>query len=184
MRVIADQALAILIDVQERLFPHMHENGQLEENLVKLIKILDLLSIPTLLTEQYKRGLGDTLPSILSAFESIPSGKMRAEKMHFSALDDDAIQLQIQQLSPKFLLIFGIESHVCVLQTAIDAKEMGFTPIVLVDAVSSRKKQDKEIALERMKAEGIRLTTIEAISFELCRVSDSETFKGISKLIK
>ena len=162
----------------------MQEKAQLEDNVVKLIKILELVGVPSLITEQYKKGLGETLPSILEAFTTVPSQAMRAEKKHFSALDDDAIQLQIQQLSPKFLLIFGIESHVCVLQTAIDAKEMGFEPVVVVDAISSRKVLDKEIALARMKAEGIRLTTIEAIGFELCRVSGTDTFKAISKLIK
>ena len=184
MRILANQSLALLIDVQERLFPHMQENEQLENDLIKLIKILELLDVPTLVTEQYKKGLGETLPSILDAFTTIPTQAMRAEKKHFSALDDEAIQLQIQQLSPKFLLIFGIESHVCVLQTAIDAKEMGFEPIVIVNAISSRKAQDKEIAIARMSAEGIRLTTIEAIAFELCRVSATDIFKAISKLIK
>jgi Amidases related to nicotinamidase len=81
-------------------------------------------------------------------------------------------------------LFFGIESHVCVLQTAIDAKEMGFEPIVVVNAISSRKAVDKEIALSRMQTEGILLTTVEAIGLELCRVSGTDTFKAISKLIK
>lgn len=184
MRVTTDRTLAILIDVQERLFPHIHEHKQLEEQVIKLVKILDLLAVPTLITEQYKRGLGETIPSVLDAFTKYPKVEMRAEKMHFSALDDEAIQLQVQQLSPKFILLFGIESHVCVLQTAIDAKDLGFEPLVVVDAVSSRKELDKQIALERMKAEGIRLTTIEAIALELCRVSGTDIFKGISKLIK
>lgn len=184
MRIFADQCLALAIDVQERLFPHMYEQETLAENLPKLIKILDLLKVPILLTEQYKKGLGETIPAVLAAFQTVPTAPMRLEKKYFSALDDDAILMQVQQLAPKYLLIFGIESHVCVLQTAIDAKEMGFEPIVVVNAVSSRKAIDKKIALSRMQTEGILLTTVEAIGLELCRVSGTDTFKAISKLIK
>lgn len=184
MRLLAEQSLAIAIDIQERLFPHMFEQEHLKTALPRIIQIFSHLNIPILLTEQYKKGLGDTIPEVLNAFSEVPKDQMRPEKKHFSALDDDAILMQVQQLAPRNLLIFGIESHVCVLQTAIDAKDLGYQPVVIVDAISSRKASDKEIALERLKAEGIRLTTIEAIAFELCRVSGTDTFKAISKLVK
>lgn len=185
MRIIPEHSLALGIDIQERLFPHMHGKDQLLGKLRILIQGLRHLSVPIMLTEQYKKGLGDTIPGVLEAFgDEIPTGAMRPEKKHFSVLDHEEAFKEIHRSKPKNLILFGIERHVCVLQTAIDALEHGFNPIVVIDATSSRFESDKDIALHRFNAEGISLTSVESILFELCRISGSDTFKAISRLVK
>lgn len=185
MRILPEQSLAVLIDVQERLYPHMQQSDILRKRLSVLIKGLLALDVPIMMTEQYKKGLGETIDPVLEAFgEACPQGAMRPEKKHFSVLDHETAAAEIHRRSPKFLLLFGIETHVCVLQTALDAKASGFEAVVVVDAVSSRFEIDKQTALTRMQQEGIRLTTVESLLFELCRVSGSPTFKTISGLVK
>lgn len=185
IRILKEDSLAIGIDIQERLFPHMHAKESLLPKMQTLIKGFRHLGLPIMLTEQYKKGLGNTISEIESAFgDDLPEGIMRPEKKHFSVLDHEAASAEIHRRSPKNLLLFGIESHVCVLQTAIDAIEVGFKPIVVVDATSSRNIADKETALARLTSEGAKLTSVEAILFELCRVSGTETFKSISALVK
>ena len=91
---------------------------------------------------------------------------------------------ELRAAGRKNVIIAGIETHICVLQTVVDLKELGFLPVVVVDAVSSRKERDTEIGLRRMEQEGAVLTTVESILFELCRQAGSETFKTISRLVK
>lgn len=185
MRIIAAESLTLIIDVQERLFPVMHEKEAFLKKLTTLIKGLNLLGIDCMLSEQYKKGLGQTIKPVMEAFEkNEPLRGMRPEKKHFSVLDHEPAVVEIQRRAPRFLLIAGIETHVCVLQTALDAKEEGFIPVVVADACSSRFALDKSTALQRMQMEGIRITTVESLLFELCRVSGTDTFKQISKLVK
>ena len=179
MRILSDNSLAVIIDVQERLFPHMHERESLEKNLNKLLSGLIILDLPVIFTEQYSKGLGLTIPS-LTAFIR-PSA---IEKNSFSCCDNPAFMQSLENSGKKNVLIAGIESHVCVLQTVIDLTEKGFRPVVIEDCVTSRNPNDRIISIQRMHQEGAIISTLESILFELLRTSGTARFKEISKLVK
>ncbi|MFY8160153.1 MAG: hydrolase [Candidatus Kapaibacteriota bacterium] len=181
MRILTENTQAILVDVQEKLFHHIYDFQNLETNINKLLQGLMNLDIPFLISEQYTKGLGHT---ILSLRETIDSLYQPLEKMEFSCADNLTMLNKINEIGRKNILLFGIETHVCILQTAIDLKEKGYIPIVIEDCVSSRNINDKKIAIERLKSEGVIISTMESILFELCRVSGTDRFKSISKLVK
>jgi nicotinamidase-related amidase len=180
MRIEKENSAALIIDFQEKLFPHIFENSGLLKNVTRLIGGLKVLEIPILLTEQYRKGLGSTilpLKNILPGTESI-------EKISFSCCDENNVMEALLPLKRKFIIIAGIEAHVCVLQTVIDLILKGFVPFVVTDCISSRKENDKTVAIERFKQEGAIITTYESVLFELCRVAGNEKFKSISAIVK
>jgi len=180
MRIISEESVGLVIDIQKKLFPHISDNKELLDRTVILLSGLQQLSIPMLITEQYKRGLGETLDEIRNFFP----GRTAIEKMAFSCCDEPEFMDEIKLSGRKNIILCGIETHVCVLQTSIDLLENGFQPVVVKDCVSSRRPADRETALERMRMEGVIITTVESILFELARVSGTETFKAISRLVK
>lgn len=180
MRILKEESLFLLIDVQEKLMPHMHEASVVEKNIKTCVSGMKRLEIPMIVSEQYKKGLGETVQGV----EEIVSEEKHLEKSSFSCCDDEAMIAEIKKSGCKNVIISGIESHICVLQTSIDLKKAGLNPVVVVDCVSSRTKLNKDMAIERMKQEGVRLCTYESILFELCRSSKAEAFRDISKLIK
>ena len=108
----------------------------------------------------------------------------RIEKMSFSCCGEPSFDMNLQNSGKNQILLCGIETHVCVLQTALDLVEEGFEPILVTDAVSSRNLNDKHFAIERMKQEGVKMATVESILFEIARVSGTDSFKAISKLVR
>jgi nicotinamidase-related amidase len=192
MRISRPESLAIMIDIQERLFPHMLEKDQLEQSSIKLIQGLRALEVPILFTQQYTRGLGDTIDSVkdalFTATEAAEIGTSSIsgpiEKVAFSCCGSAPFMEELQSRQPKFVVLFGIEAHVCVLQTALDLQEAGYLPVVVEDCISSRKLNDKKIALKRLALEGIRITTCESLLFELCESADAKEFKSISRIVK
>jgi nicotinamidase-related amidase len=171
---------ATIIDVQERLYPIIHDNELMTRNIVTLIKGLKALDVPILITQQYTKGLGTTIAPIKEAL----GNHEHIEKMSFSCCGDDGFIDEFERLGRKNIILMGIESHVCVLQTALDLLDKGYTPILIEDCVSSRKPNDKKIAVKRMRSEGAVISTCESILFELTVVSGTEQFKAISKLVK
>lgn len=180
MRVNKNQSLAIVIDIQERLAPVMDQKDELIKNCRILIEGLEELKVPILVTQQYTKGLGETLTEISSAFTDFSP----IEKTSFSCYDEPAFVEALEETDAPNVIICGIEAHVCVLQTAVDLKEAGYRPIVVVDCISSRNNSNKQIALDRFRHEGIMLTTYESILFELTKGARSPEFKAISKLVK
>jgi len=180
MRILKDKTAAVVIDVQEKLYPHMCGNEQLKENLIILIKGLKQLNIPILVSQQYTKGLG---PTITPVHEALGEYSI-IEKTSFSCYDEPPFQENSFLLGKKFVIIAGIEAHVCVLQTVIDLLENEYIPVLVEDCVSSRKLNDKLIAVERMRSEGALVTTYESLLFELCRYAGTDTFKAISQLVK
>lgn len=158
----------------------MQEKELLERNTKILLAGLKELDIPVLVTEQYRKGLGETVEFVrenLVEYDPL-------EKMTFSCCDDALFETELAQQGKKNVIICGIEAHVCVLQTSIDLIEKGYQPIVIEDCISSRKPNDKNIALQRMRQEGVIISTCESILFELTRISGTDTFKAISRLVK
>ena len=180
MRIKKEDTIAVVIDVQKRLYPFISENEKLTENIVRLIKGLKAIGIELLVTVQYTKGLGETIEPVSEAL-----GEFNAmEKMSFSCCGDNNFIEAVKKSGKKNVIICGIESHVCVLQTVIDLVENGYKPVLIEDCVSSRSLNDKKIAVERMRQEGAIISTYESILFELLAVSGTDTFKEISKIVK
>ena len=180
MRIKKEDTIAVVIDVQERLFPLISDNKNLTDNIVKLIKGLKAIGIEILVTVQYTKGLGFTIQPIKEALGELET----MEKTFFSCCGDENFINALKNTGKKNVILCGIESHVCVLQTAIDLKEKGFQPILIEDCVSSRRINDKKIAIERMRSEGAIISTHESILFELLEVSGTDSFKAVSKIVK
>lgn len=180
MRIQKNDTLALVIDFQERLYPLIDSHEQLTRNVPLLLEGLGVLGIPVVLTEQYRKGLGPTVPFLA---EKLP-GVEPLEKLSFSCCDEPSMMERIERSGKRTIVLCGIETHICVLQTAIDLVERGYHPVVVADCVSSRTACNKQIGLERMKQEGVRITSYESVLFELCRVAGTDVFKAISKLVK
>lgn len=176
MRIDACDSVAVAIDYQEKLLPAMNEKDTLLKNSEILLSGLKELDVPIVFTQQYTKGLGMTERSLMEAAGT----KEYEEKISFSAKDVIAPHIQ----GKKFVIICGIESHICVLQTAIDLKEQGYQPVLVEDCLSSRTAHNKMMALERAKQEGILLTTYESVLFELLKEAGTSKSKVIQKLIK
>ncbi len=180
MRLEKENTVGLIIDIQERLFPVMYEKEKFLETTKTLVEGLQLLNIPLLITQQYSKGLGESIPeikSIITSFQAI-------EKRAFSCCDEPEINQKLSALKARNIIICGIESHVCVLQTAIDLKGAGFNPVVVMDCVSSRQPESIDLAKERFHYEEIMMTSMESILFELTRSSAAPEFRTISKLVK
>jgi nicotinamidase-related amidase len=180
MRIIREESIGLIIDIQERLFPFIHENELVLKNTSTLIKGLQAVGIPILVTQQYTKGLGSTLQPLKDALGT----EEYIEKMAFSCCDDNGFMAELKKLNRRFVIVAGIESHVCVLQTVIDLLESDFQPVVVEDCISSRNLNDKLIAVARMRSEGAIITTYESLLFEVLRYSGTPEFKEISKLVK
>ncbi len=180
MRITTEQTVGLVIDIQEKLLPHIAEYTDLINNVEKLLRGLRILEVPVVLTEQYKKGLGETVPAVRKSFERFEP----LEKITFSCCDNPEFMVRLNNLARRFVVICGIESHVCVLQTSIDLLEAGFIPVVIADCISSRKLDDKEIAIQRLRQEGAIISSYESILFELTRISGNDAFKAISGLLK
>lgn len=176
MRIELEHTAAVAIDYQEKLIPVMHEKERLMENSKILLAGLRTLGVPITVTQQYTKGLGMTESSLME----IIGTKHYKEKIAFSAIEE--IRKDIQ--AKKFIILCGIESHICVLQTLIDLKEEGFIPVLVEDCISSRTAHNKAVAIERAKQEGAIVTTYESLLFELLKKAGTETSKKIQRLVK
>jgi len=180
MRILLEDTAAVCVDLQEKLTPVICEFDKVLKHIQILIDGLNILEVPIIVTEQYSKGLGCTIPEIKDHLRRYNP----LEKMTFSCCDSDEFCKKLKRSSKKNVIIFGTEAHVCVLQTVFDLLEMGFQPVVVEDCVASRKESDRNTALNRMRQEGAIVTSYESILFELSRVAGTEKFKQISKLVK
>lgn len=180
MRILPEKTQCLLIDMQEKLLPSVAGWQECEKRTAAVAKGLKILGLPMIITQQYTKGLGMSVPGI---FEAAGTEKYY-DKRTFSCAQDQGIMDAIRENGRENILVCGIEAHVCVLQTCIDLKAMGYNPIIVVDAVSSMREFDKEVSLQRAMQEGILLTTSEAVLFELTVDSKHPKFKEISNLVK
>lgn len=181
MRLLKDETIVVVIDIQEKLFPHIAENTTLTENCKKIIEGFKILEVPIMITEQYTKGLGYTITEIKDVLEE---NYKPIEKIDFSCCGSSEFLEKLKNTGKKNIILIGIETHVCVLQTALDLLSEGFQPIIIEDCVSSRSLINKKIAIQRMLHEGCIISTYESILFELCRRAGNDSFKAISKLVK
>jgi nicotinamidase-related amidase len=180
MRILKEDSAGVVIDIQERLLPHIYEVEQIVSKSLKLIEGLQLLEVPLIVTQQYTKGLGPTVSPVRAKINDFNP----IEKVSFSCCGEPVFMNELNNTGRKYVIICGIESHVCVLQTCLDLLANGKIPVIVEDCVSSRKTGDKKVAIERMRQEGAVITTLESILFELTGVAGTAVFKGISGLVK
>ena len=178
-----ENSALVLIDVQEKLMPAMANNARLTARIQLMVKGCGLLNIPIVVTEQYQKGLGATVPDVELLLSSA-NVAARAEKTMFSVRAASEAFASLARQGITNLVIVGIETHVCVAQSALDLLANGFEVCVCADAVGSRKDRDHETALRRMESSGVILSTVEAVLFEWCENANQESFKKISQSIK
>jgi nicotinamidase-related amidase len=174
-----DESRLLIIDMQEKILPVINDQEAVLANCLKLIEVANILNVPATATEQYPKGLGATVPAIA---ERLPD---RPEKIEFSCLNCLDWNSSASDPEGRFkVVVAGIESHVCVLQTVLDLLSQGFRVFVAADAVGSRKPLDREIALQRMASSGAVITTTESVLFEWCERAGTAEFKEISRLVR
>jgi len=175
-----ENALLVVIDIQGNLAQAMHDKNFLFENLKKLISGARILNLPIIVTEQIPQKLGPTLPEIaalFSDFQPIP-------KASFSCCGEPEFMKKFNASGRTQILLTGIEAHVCVYQTAVALKSLGYEVHLLADCISSRTGENKITAIERMKTEGVKLTTAEMALFELMKIAEGEKFREMVKVVK
>jgi nicotinamidase-related amidase len=178
----ADQCALVVIDIQEKLLPPIFQRAQLLRNAQLLIRAAAILKIPALVSTQYAKGLGGTVPEI----SSLLAGTEPIDKTLFSCFGSDAFCSVLKRLPGKrnTLLLCGMESHICVAQTALGALREGYLVHVSSDAVSSRAEWNWKVGLERMRAAGAVISSTEMMIYELMRSSSSAAFKELLPHLK
>ncbi len=175
-----DETLLLLIDVQGRLAESVFQPEALSKNISKLLRSCTILDVPVLVTEQYPKGLGYTLASLM---ELLP-GNIPVEKKTFSCCGVPEFMRQLRSFNRNDILVVGIEAHVCVYQTSVELLEFGYNVHLVTDAVSSRTKENKRLGIRCIEKAGASLTSTEMALFELLRVAEGERFKSISTIVK
>ncbi len=175
-----DDSLLVIIDVQDKLAKVMKRRQSVISNISHLIEMSKLLSIPIVLTEQYPKGLGITVEEIIS---SLPEYKP-IEKMSFNCCDDENFINVVKGYGKRKVILTGMETHICVLQTAIGLMEKGYHVHVISDAVCSRSEDNWKVGLEFMRDAGAVITCTETVLFQNLKTAGTEEFKTIIKKIK
>ncbi|MCC5792915.1 MAG: hydrolase [Legionellaceae bacterium] len=172
-----NNASLVLVDVQEKLVPFIVEAEAMLERCAWLLELASELQVPRLISEQYPRGLGTTV----SRLQNILSGTKALEKVHFSCARGAEFNANLAEQGRKQVILMGIETHVCVLQTALDLLSMHYQVYIVVDATGSRSLMDKKYALKRMQQAGAQLVTSEMVFFEWVEQAGTAEFKHLSQ---
>ncbi|MCL5061708.1 MAG: hydrolase [Nitrospiraceae bacterium] len=175
-----DNAALVITDIQDRLAAVMKVREDVIKNCLHLIELAKMLNIPVVLTEQYPKGLGPTVNEIkeqLPVYQPI-------EKLTFSCCEEPNFLNEIKKLNKKSIILTGMETHICVLQTCIGLLKEGFHVHLVRDAVCSREKENWKAGVEFMRDAGAVITCTETVLFQLLKVAGTEEFKAISKRIK
>lgn len=176
---LGDVAL-LVVDVQEKLVPVMHEAEALVAQVGRLIDGVKLLDVPVLVTEQYRKGLGAT---VVPLAERLTDAACNEEKLRFSACIEPVME-QLRRTGTRTVLVCGIEAHVCVLQTCLDLADAGYVVFLAVDATTSRRPSDKAAAVARLTQAGIVPTTVESALLELVHEAGGDRFKAVLPVIR
>ena len=175
-----EDTVLVVIDLQEKLMPAMHEAERTEKQNIWLISGMKALNVPVLATTQYAKGLGQTVVPVADALADSPV----FDKTYFSAYRDENFRRALEETGRKTVVITGVESHVCVQQTALDMIQDGYEVALAMDCVSSRAKESVKAAELALSAAGACLTCAESILFELLESAKAPEFKQISAIIK
>lgn len=174
------QCCLTVVDVQGKLAQLMHGKEALFKNIQILIQVAKILDIPILWCQQCPDALGPTIPEIAQLLEA----NEPINKTAFSCCGEEQFNTMLKKLTRNQVLLCGIETHVCIYQTAIDLLRQNFHVQVIADAVSSRALENKQIALNRLEAEGANITCTEMALFELLKTAENPQFKQVARLVK
>ncbi len=178
----ANQALLLVLDLQEKLLPAIAGRERVLRGVTKMIRAAWVLHLPIVLTEQYPKGLGPTDAAVRGLFTDEQSKPM--EKLSFGCCADTPVARRLAESQRSQILVVGIETHVCVQQTVLQLLQHGYEPYVCADAVGSRDEFDYDIALLRMQQAGAVITTVESAIFELLGQAGTDQFKQMLAIIK
>lgn len=174
------EIVAVSLDMQGSLMSAVHNGEFMKQRAIKFFKSLGVLDVPILVTQQYTKGLGMTDEDVKAAIKDFSY----IDKTSFSCVKNSEFMQAIKSTGRKRVVLTGMETHICVLQTAMDLLDEGYEVYIVEDCTSSRAKIDKKVAIERMFSEGVKVATYESILFECLGGAGSDEFKQISKIIK
>jgi nicotinamidase-related amidase len=176
-----NHTVLLVVDVQERMLPAIDNHEEVLANVVRLAAGFRRLSIPMLVTEQYAKGLGPTVPAVR---EAMAEWYIPVDKMTFSACGDLHFMNQLEAAGKGNVILCGVEAHICVYQTAMDLRDMGYTVELAADAIGSRSPRNRDIAIEKIMRRGIDVTSAEMILFEMMVRADVPEFKDVQAIVK
>jgi nicotinamidase-related amidase len=172
-------SILVVVDMQDKLLHAIHDWTGVLENTLKMISFARTLAVPAIYTEQYPKGLGPTVASIVELLPALP-----LEKTVFSCFGADRFVAELERTGAHTLVLVGIEAHICVTQTALEALARGYKVHVVADAVGSRSPVNKELGLAKLRQAGAVISTVEIALYEWLERSDSAEFKAVLPLIK
>lgn len=175
-----ERTAILVVDLQEKLLPAISEKERVLRNSLLLLRLARILDLPVLLTTQYKKGLGQTVPEVLAVAPGVPV----FDKVAFGCFGSDEFRARLDALGRDQLVVSGIESHICVAQTVLGALERNLEVHVASDAVGSRSEDNRLVGLERMRTAGATLSSAEMAAYELLSRSDGEAFKAMLPHLK
>ena len=178
-KIDANKSLILIIDVQEKLVNMLDEKNIIKNSEI-LAKSASILKVPTIISEQYPKGLGETIKEIK---ETAKRAKY-FEKTNFSICEEEGFNEYLKNSGKNQIIILGIETHICVLQTGLDLLKNGYKVYIVEDATSSRSTRNKDCALKRLMQAGTEIVTTEMVIFEWLKCSKNPNFKEIQALIK
>jgi nicotinamidase-related amidase len=176
MLIDAQRSHLLVIDLQERLLPAIHDHEQVVANVVWMVRVAQKIGIPVAAVEQYAKGLGATVKRVR---DLLPDGAIAA-KTRFSCVAADCLG-GLPGAERAQVVLIGIEAHVCLLQTALELIEEGREVFVVADAVGSRREQDRDLALARMRQEGVRIVSREMVAFEWLGEAATPLFREVNR---
>lgn len=180
MLVKADRSVLLLIDLQSKLAPAIHQADRCLAQCRLLLAAARRLEIPVLASEQYPAGIGKTVAALR---DRLDPGEI-IEKVHFDGSAEPVLYQALLALDRPTIIIGGMEAHVCVLQTALGLKAKGLEPVIVADATSSRLPEARDLAISRMRHHRIDIVNTEMVLFEWLRVADTPAFRDLLPMIK
>ncbi|QNN24764.1 isochorismatase family protein [Planctomycetales bacterium ZRK34] len=182
-RLVREQTVLLVVDMQQKLLPLIDQHERITEQVAKLIRGCAGLEVPIVVTEQYPAGLGPTVDAIASVLPMGDPGAPKFTKVKFSACIE-AMRTHLSALGRSTVLICGIESHICVMQTVLDVMGMGLVAAVAGDAVSSRQASDHQLAMRRISEAGAMTVSVEMALMEMVKEAGTDRFKAILPIIR
>lgn len=186
----SNRSILVVIDLQGKLVDKVHRSPLVLAATHRLLELAQLFAVPVVLTEQYPRGLGPTQPELLAHYEELTVPRQRVEKGAFGCFGDAGFEAALAAVRPgvspgdRQLIVAGIEAHVCVMQTVLEARRLGQEVHLCWEAVSGRGAEHRQWALERMQQAGAVVSNLESVAFEWARHKDHARFKAMSALFK
>jgi nicotinamidase-related amidase len=180
MLIERNQSLLLIVDIQEKLAPAIHDGAAAIANNKRLLAAAEQLGVPVFVSEQYVRGLGPTVAEL----QALLAGAERFEKTHFSCTREPGVLERLATRGRRQIIVTGMETHVCVLQTALGLLAAGYAVFLVEDAASSRTPQNRAAAIARLRAAGAGIVTTEMVLFEWLERAATDAFRSLMPLIR